>query len=239
VRAYLATNKSVAVKTVTGAASPISVTDLSANQVYVFTVSATNARGPSAASAFSSPKYISDNVICFLADAPVRVPGGGVRAIANIQEGDLVETADGRAVAVQHVSVMACQPGVDTNPYVIPRGKWGATEDLRISPNHKVAVGNGRMVEAKNLGLKQVKMPSTITYYNLELPNWSTDRLVVAGVEVESLAPVRRKAIPLAAFNAMIARKYGANPAPGVVDKIRRMCTFLPNGMVEYPFLKA
>lgn len=238
VRAYLATNKSVAVKTVTGAASPITV-DLSANQVYVFTVSATNLRGESAASTFSTPKYISDKVICFLADAPVRIPGGGVRAIANIQEGDLVETADGRAVAVQRVSVMACQPGAGTNPYVIPCGKWGATEDLRISPNHKIAVGNGRMVEAKNLGLKQDKMTGTITYYNLELPNWSTDRLVVAGVEVESLAPVRRKAIPLAAFNAMIARKYGPNPAPGVVDKIRRMCTFLPNGMVEYPFLKA
>lgn len=239
VRAYLATNKSLAVKTVTVAAQPISVTDLSANQVYVFTVSAMNLRGEGAASAFSSPKYISDKVICFLADAPVRVPGGRVRAIANIQEGDLVETADGRAVAVQHVSVMVCEPGVGTNPYVIPLGRWGATEDLRISPNHKVAVGNGRMVEAKNLGLKQVKMSGVITYYNLELPNWSTDRLVVAGVEVESLAPVRRKAIPLAAFNAMIARKYGAHPAPGVVDKIRRMCTFLPNGMVEYPFLKA
>ena len=150
-----------------------------------------------------------------------------------------METADGRAVAVKHVSVMACQPGADTNPYVIPRGRFGATEDLKISPNHKVAAGNGRMVEAKNLGLKQVKMSGLITYYNLELPNWSTDRLVVAGVEVESLAPVRRKAIPLAEFNAMIARKFGANPASGVVDKIRRMCTFLPNGMVEYPFLKA
>lgn len=239
VRAYLATNKSAIVKTVTGAASPISMTDLSANQVYVFTVSATNPRGEGAASAFSVSKYISDKVICFLADAPVRIPGGGVRAIANIQEGDLVETADGRAVAVKHVSVMACQPGAETNPYVIPRGRFGATADLKISPNHKVAAGNGRMVEAKNLGLKQVKMSGIITYYNLELPNWSTDRLVVAGVEVESLAPVRRKAIPVAEFNAMIARKYGVNPASGVVDKIRRMCTFLPNGMVEYPFLKA
>jgi hypothetical protein len=239
VRAYLATNKAAAVKTATGAASPIALTGLTANQVYVFTVSATNLRGEGPVSPFSVPKYISDKVICFLADAPVRIPGGGVRAIANIQEGDLVETADGRAVAVQHVSVMACQPGADTNPYVIPRGKWGATEDLRISPNHKVAVGNGRMVEAKNLGLKQVKMSGIITYYNLELPNWSTDRMVVAGVEVESLAPVRRKAIPVAEFNAMIARKFGVNPAPGVVDKIRRMCTFLPNGMVEYPFMKA
>jgi hypothetical protein len=94
------------------------------------------------------------------------------------------------------------------------------------------------MVEARELGLKQAKMSGVITYYNLELPDWGRDNLVVAGVEVESLAPVRRRAVSAAVFKRMLQRTYGGNVTPAVLARIARVCRFLPNGDVEIPVMK-
>lgn len=175
--------------------------------------------------------------ICFLADAPVLTPTG-YRRIADLRVGDAVMTADGRRVAVRAVKVMTCAAGTTTtNPFIIPHGQFGATEELMISPRHRVAVG-GRMVEARGLGLVQAKMEGIITYYNVELPDWGRDNLVVAGVTVESLAPVRRKAVSAATFKRMVQRAYGTNVTSAAMAKILRVCRFLPNGDVEIPYMK-
>ena len=73
-----------------------------------------------------------------------------------------------------------------TNPYLIPMGTYGASQDLLISPLHGVQIGKD-IIAAKDLGLEQVKMSGNIHYFNVELDKW--DNMYVAGVEVESLAP--------------------------------------------------
>jgi hypothetical protein len=118
----------------------------------------------------------------------------------SLNVGDAVKTADGRTVRIQRVKTMEVSPSKNTNPYIIQKGQFGARQKVLISPRHCVFVEGAGMVEARKLGLKQFNMPSEFTYYNLELPNWTTDNMVVAGVTVESLAPER-------AVNAVVAYK--------------------------------
>jgi uncharacterized repeat protein (TIGR02543 family) len=141
--------------------------------------------------------------VCFLGSAPVQTPAGWAR-IDSLAVGDLVRTADGRDVAVVRVKHQRIEvPSAAVNPYVIPAGQFGATENLAISPRHCVAVPGSGMVEARFLGLKQMPMRAAFDYYNLELPEW--DNMVVAGVEVESLAPKKQVAMTVAQFAALAA----------------------------------
>jgi len=48
------------------------------------------------------------------------------------------------------------------------KDRFGATERLLISPDHRVQTATG-MVEAKKLGLQQEERRGYLTYYNLEL----------------------------------------------------------------------
>ena len=177
----------------------------------------------------------SSQVICFLADAPVLTPDG-YKKIATLREGDLVTTGDGRAVAIQRVSRTRVATGSSSvNPYCIPKGKFGATRRLLISPDHKVHTDSGA-VEAKFLGLKQESMTGPFMYYNLELPNWSTDSMVVAGVQVESLAPVRRITVSPLEFVIMIKKQYGTI-TPQLVERLRANVKMMTNGSISVPVM--
>jgi len=147
------------------------------------------------------------NPICFLGNAPILTPSGYKR-MDSLRKGDLVTTSDGRAVAIQSVEIRATAPHSNSNPYIIPTGLYGATMNLPISPRHRVAVPGRGMVEARDLGLKQMPMRANWNYYNLSLPCWETDNLVVAGVVAESLAPVKRITVTKAEFVKMLAKLY-------------------------------
>jgi hypothetical protein len=172
--------------------------------------------------------------ICFLADAPVLTPEG-YRPISELRAGDKVMTAAGVAVAAVRVVAMPVVGGSETNPYVIPVGEFGATEDLPISPDHRVAVAGRGMVPAKELGLERKIMEGSFLYFNVELPEGAN--MIVAGVEVESLANVRRMVVPLAVFKQLIERKYGARTA-AVESNILRTCRFLDGDRVEIPVMR-
>jgi hypothetical protein len=171
---------------------------------------------------------------CFFGNAPVLTPTG-YRRMDSLREGDLVSTPGGTAVPIQRVKVYRCEAGPATNPYVIQKGQFGATKRLLISPRHRVATATG-MVEAQELGLAREERVGELTYYNLGLPGWVN--MVVAGVEVESLAPVQRIVVPVGVFKALVAKKHGAALTPALMAKIQSTCRFLENGMVECPVMK-
>lgn len=171
--------------------------------------------------------------ICFFGNAPVLTPAG-YRRMDSLRAGDKVATPGGREAAIEAVKIMRCAAGPETNPYVIPKGEFGATKKLLISPRHRVATAKG-MVEAQHLGLAQEERTGTLTYYNLALPGWAN--MIVAGVEVESLAPVERITVPFATFKALLEKNYGS-ATPAVREMIRNTCRFLENGMVECPVMR-
>lgn len=172
---------------------------------------------------------------CFLAGARVKTPSGYSR-IETLAVGDHVLTGDGRAVPVRLVKKTVVAAGPTTNPYVIPRGKFGATRRLLISPNHRVSTEAG-MVEAQFLGLRQEDRSGDLVYYNLELPDWNRDTMIVDGVTVESLAPVRHVTVTMAEFKSLLANRY-SRITPEVLTLITRTCKFLGGGMVTVPLLQ-
>jgi hypothetical protein len=144
---------------------------------------------------------ISPDPICFLGDAPVKTPHG-YRRMDSLKLGDRVSTPTGSAV-IEYIHCMTHAAGPTVNPYVIPKGKFGATQDLYISPRHKVSVG-GKMVEARDLGLEQ-KDIGTVIYYNLGLRDAN---MIVAGVTVESLLLKVRVTVNRALLAQLLAAKY-------------------------------
>jgi hypothetical protein len=174
--------------------------------------------------------------VCFLANAPVLTPRG-YRRIDSLKVGDLVRLADGRSMEIKKVKVVRYEPSAAVNPFVIPKGSFGAKERLLISPSHRVAVPGRGMVEARNLGLKQWTMHKAFDYYNLELEKW--DNMVVAGVEVESLAPVRRTIITTAQLKQLLRAKFGAHVSESeLLSKIPSSFFSLGNGLVSIPYIK-
>jgi len=173
---------------------------------------------------------VSQGLTCFLAAAPVLTPTG-YRPIASLRVGDRVTTAAGASSAIRRISKQSVGASAETNPYKIPKGLFGAIEDLLISPNHCVLTANG-LVEARRLGLKQKAQKADITYYNLELESWVN--MIVAGVNVGALAPVQRVTVTMAEFEAMIQTSYGPMTAE-LRQKIDRVCRFLADGRVELP----
>jgi hypothetical protein len=179
--------------------------------------------------------FHSTAVTCFLGNAPVATPTGPKR-IDSLKEGDLVLTETGKPVPIQRVKVQRVRPGPTTNPYVIAKGSYGATEELLISPRHCVAVG-GNMIEARDLGLPQKTMTKPFTYYNIELPGWTNMR--VAGVEVESLAPAKRVIATAEQVKASIAALKGPKTAE-VLKTLQRLCKRNADGTLRvYGAMKA
>jgi hypothetical protein len=236
-----------------GATSPLTIT-VSPGTAYSFTMYATNAGGDGAVSSaysLTTPTDVgsgggsgssgdsgsgggSGTVPCFFGDAPVLTAKGYVR-MDSLKEGDKVLTPEGAEVAVERAKCYRVAAGSSANPYVIPKGRFGATQKLLISPDHRVQTAAG-MVPAKELGLKQEAREGFLTYYNLELAGGAN--MVVAGVAVESLAPVHRMVVPRAVFERLIATKYGGRGATEVAQMIARTCRMLEGDRVEIPVMR-
>ena len=169
--------------------------------------------------------------ICFLEDAPVLTPDG-YKPIGSLKKGDHILTPEGVSVPIEKVKIRNTLPHSSVNPLVIPKGMYGATEALPISPEHKVLV-DGRMVEAKHLGLSRMMMLMPFDYYNLELPDY--EQMVVAGVTVESLYPIMRIAISGDDFKKLIHNKYGRAVTEEQLAMIHKKVRYLADGRVEVP----
>lgn len=214
--------------TSTTTAAPTTAAPTTTTTTAAPTTTTTTAAPTTAAPTTAAPTTTTTTtpVVCFLAHMPVLTPSGYSR-IDSLKEGDLVLNESGKSVAIQRVKVMRVRPGPSTNPYVIPAGTFGATEDVLISPRHKVAVGtDGKMVEARDLGLKQKSMKAPFNYYNLEISGWSNMR--VAGVEVESLAPAKRVTATVDQVKAAIAALPASQRAA-----VNRLCRARADGMIE------
>jgi hypothetical protein len=175
----------------------------------------------------SKPFTPAATPVCFFGDAPVLTPSG-YRRMDSLAVGDIVSTPQGTA-PIKAIVKKFYEASSSTNPYLIPKGLFGATQDLEISPRHKVSF-KGEMVEARKLGLKKIKHVGTLTYYNLELD----DNMIVAGVEVESLQPLTKITISREAFDYILHTQYGGK----ITDEIKSKCQLLPDGRVSVPSIK-
>ena len=127
---------------------------------------------------------IIDFVPCFTANAQILTPFG-YKFIKDIEEGDLVKTDKHINVPVVKKMIRKTKSKTD-KPYLIPKNKYGKLplHDIYISPQHAFKIKN-KWTKPIYTKLKQVHLSDTITYYNLELPDYKHN-LVCSGIICES-----------------------------------------------------
>jgi hypothetical protein len=92
------------------------------------------------------------------------------------------------------------------------------------------------MVEAQDLGLAQHAMEGVFDYYNVEVEG--NGNICVEGVEVESLAPVRRVVVTKEQFVALMKTKFAGYPVEEIQRMIARTCRVMPDGRMEVPVMR-
>lgn len=138
----------------------------------------------------STPSYIvitESNISCILKGTGILTPEG-YRKIEDIEIGEYIVTHDGRVKQVINAHVTNAVPSKTSRCIVIRKGTFGAIEDLYISQNHAVLIGDEFVLLNKHYPDKfeHVKGKSMYTYYSIMTDNYLTDSLVANGVPVET-----------------------------------------------------
>ncbi|MEM8752602.1 MAG: Hint domain-containing protein, partial [Pseudomonadota bacterium] len=144
------------------------------------------------------------NVVCFTRGAMVRTPDGEL-PIESLEAGDLVETKDGGAQPIRWIgsralSKAALKSEPRLRPITVKAGRFGASRDFTVSPQHRLLVGGPRaellfgapevLVKAKDLvdGVSVVReAPSPVEYFHMLFDKHEI--VFVDGVASESLHP--------------------------------------------------
>jgi hypothetical protein len=141
-----------------------------------------------------SPPFIAGPYVCFLAGTRIATPAGEV-AVEALQPGDLVLTADGRAVPVRFVGRQTVHsrftPAWRCHPVRIAAGALAGSvpaRDLLVSPSHGIVV-DGAIAFASALvngdSIRQVPPPAeTFVYYAIETD--AHEVILAEGCPVES-----------------------------------------------------
>ena len=136
---------------------------------------------------------------CFAEGAMIRTPGGLV-AVQDLRVGDIVETLDSGPRALNWVGSRSVYGRGPMAPIMIPKGAFGASADLSVSPQHRILISTPRselmvgereaLVKARDLvgrsGVRRAPV-ETVTYFHLL---FDRHEIVFAnGVASESFQP--------------------------------------------------
>jgi len=127
---------------------------------------------------------------CFVRGAPILTPSG-YRPVESIRTGDLVLTAEKRAVPVKVFQTTIPTTTTATAPYHIPAGTLGQPNDMYLSPMHAIQVAKGLWHIPEFLAkfvpaVQQYDIGKPVTYYHIECPKYLRDNLDYNGATVES-----------------------------------------------------
>jgi uncharacterized protein YjbI with pentapeptide repeats len=126
-----------------------------------------------------------DTSVCFLRGTRILTPTGYVNVEA-LKIGDKLVRHNRLQTRITKLFSSKLPANNFNNPIKIPKGMYGAIEDLYVSPNHMVYNGEV-MVKAKNLvGCSQIYVGEVVEYYHVKTRNEIMDTLVANGVFAES-----------------------------------------------------
>jgi hypothetical protein len=180
----------ITINTTTGA---ISTTTSTANGVYTLYI-----RNTGSYNITEFELTVEDPLPCFTPGTLV-LTANGYQPVETLQVGQLVITDDGRTTPIFKVHKSVVPVGPKTLPVLIPKDSLGTglpRADFTISQNHLIRVGSSGWILPKrhfNLAIPLTnEQPTTLTYYHIELPDYTTDNLVInQGVRVESFCRSR------------------------------------------------
>ena len=136
---------------------------------------------------------VSENVPCFVAGTKI-LTAAGYKAVEDIKDGELIATADGRALPCKMYITEIDETIKENAPYLIPANTFAPrcpAKDITLSPLHAIQLRRGvwqipKIAATMYAGVRQMPIGSACTYYHLEMPNYLTDNIVAEGTVVES-----------------------------------------------------
>lgn len=135
---------------------------------------------------------VSQNIDCFVAGTKI-LTAAGYKAVEDIKDGELIATADGRALPCKMYITEINETTKENAPYFIPANTFAPrcpATDLTLSPLHAIQLRRGvwqvpKIAATMYVGVRQLPVGSACTYYHLEMPNYLTDNIVAEGTVVE------------------------------------------------------
>jgi hypothetical protein len=144
----------------------------------------------------------NNNVLCLVRGTPILTPSGYV-PVEKLQEGDHIQTSDGRRVSIIPLTTHIDCTTEKTAPYKIPAhclGRNAPVCDLVLSPGHAFEIRKGvwqfpRIAAQSCPAIKQFGLGEPIEYFHIICPNYAKDNLVVNGAVIESLGLLTKKEV--------------------------------------------
>jgi hypothetical protein len=132
------------------------------------------------------------NLPCFTINTKVLTPYGYI-PIDKLKVNDTILTSDNRIVNIKNIYRFTVEGNNYTYPYIIPKNTINNNSSFTISPNHLIQFKNNFWFKPIkglfNKKFKQDKSKKYITYFQLVLPNYFTDFIVINnGIITESYA---------------------------------------------------
>lgn len=182
---------SYATITINATTGAISTTTSTANGVYTLYI-----RNTGSYNITEFELTVEDPLPCFTPGTLV-LTANGYQPVETLHAGQFVITDDGRETPISRIHKSVVPVGPRTLPVLIPKDSLGTglpRADFTISQNHLIRVGNSGWILPKrhfNLAIL-TDNPDNLTYYHIELPDYTTDNLVINhGVRVESFCRSR------------------------------------------------
>ena len=141
---------------------------------------------------FGSAGAGEGGVACFMKGTKI-LTINGYKLVENITLQDKLICKKGSILLIKNLKVSIVKSSIKTYPYLIPKGKYQAIEDLYISRNHSINI-EGFFVPVKKIkGLKQVILEQEfIEYYHIITDNMFSDIILANGVEVETYLDINK-----------------------------------------------
>jgi hypothetical protein len=136
-----------------------------------------------------SVQYKINNLPCILSKSLIKTPNGYIE-IDNIKIGTLITTSDNRLVPVINILKYQFDVTLDINyPICIPTHFFGQNIPFRntyITDNHAIFFNNNIIFGSNNKNILKKTIIDNPLYFNIELPNYLTDNLVINNLIIES-----------------------------------------------------
>lgn len=141
---------------------------------------------------------VEDPLPCFTPGTLILTPNG-YQPVETLQRGQQVVTDDGRTTKIMRVHKSVVPVGPKTLPVLVLKASLGhglPLADFTISQNHLIRVGSQGWILPKlhfGLAVPLDQSAGKLTYYHIELHDYTTDNLVINhGVRVESYCQSRK-----------------------------------------------
>ena len=169
------------------------------------------------------------NYVCFLKGSNI-LTSNGYKKIENITNNDLVQLSSGKLGKIKEIIKFKLKSKSNFTPYIIPKGKYNAIEDLYLSKNHCLKVKNFFIPICQLKGIKKTNYEDFeyLEYYNLITENFFSDSIIANGIACETLTYINElNKEDIRKFKELRVHKNGFRRIEGTNDSLKTVLNYV------------